>query len=51
MIHKEKERKEKERIERQERKEQERQDKCLSRAVPDIDIKSSSLVPSCEKLS
>ena len=51
MIHKEKERKEKERKERRERKDQERQDKCLSRAEPDIDIKSSSLEPSCEKLS
>jgi len=46
MIHKEKERKE-----RRERKEQERHDKNLSRAEPDIDIKSSSLDPSCEKLS
>jgi len=51
MIHKEKEKKEKERKERRERKEQERQDKCLSRAEPDIDIKSSSLEPSCQKLS
>jgi len=51
MIHKEKERKEKEHKERRERKEQERQDKCLSRAEPDIDIKSSLLEPSCEKLN
>jgi len=51
MIHKEKERKEKEQKERWERKEQERQDKNLSRAKPYIDIKSSSLEPSCEKLS
>jgi len=51
MIHKEKQRKEKERKERRERKEQERQDKYLSIAEPDIDIKSSSLEPSCEKLS
>jgi len=51
MIHKENERKEKERKERRERKEQERQDKCLSGAEPDIDMKSSRLEPSCEKLS
>jgi len=51
MIQKEKERKEKEQNERRERKEQERQDKCLSRAEPNIDVKSSSLEPSCEKLS
>ena len=50
MIHKE-ERKEKEQKERRESKEQQRQDKCLSRAEPNIDIKSSSLEPFCEKLS
>jgi len=51
MIHNERERKGKERKETRERKEQERQDKGLSRAEPNIDIKCSSLESSCEKLS